>query len=176
MDWVRWSTAEGLGLKCTVRHCVQLYAEWCTVKWLWDRSRIQGTFPRVQFTRGWYRLCLVQSALITTKLSWRGSASTVHPPTTTSGTREVFVSIFPHAMSSFLFSLIQPAVLLSSADISEMMLQFQGTMMMNLLEASAAEDWNEVVIGNLTTPGRVRLFAVKWKHQLWCVKSLFFSV
>lgn len=64
-------------------------------------------------------------------------------------------------ITSVLLSLIQPAVSVSSADIFEMMLQLQVMMMMNLLEASAAEDSNEVGICNLTTPGRVRLFAVK---------------
>lgn len=106
------------------------------------------------------------TACCTINSSWRGSASTTHPPTMTSGTAEVLLVSTPTSLpsSSSFFALFNPprcAISASLADISEMVLQLQGTMMkmenfQKLLELKK----DLTGIDNLTIPGRVRRFAL----------------
>lgn len=104
----------------------------------------------------------LSTACCTTNSSWRGCASTIHPLTMTSGTVEVLAGLFILLRTQFSF--VMPVVTqppppppAALADISEMVLQLQGTMMkmenfQKLLELKK----DLTGIDNLVMPGRVR--------------------
>lgn len=116
----------------------------------------------------------LSTACCTTSWSWRGSASTTRPLTKTSGTVEVrdlhlYSSSFTlHfcARETDVFILLPPPAAL--ADISEIVLQLQGTMMkmenfQKLLELKK----DLTGIDNLVTPGRVSSTSLRAIRPAW---------